>query len=218
VTPKTASIRLESLPKRKAEFIEPMECALVPKLPEGRQWTFEVKLDGYRAIGVKTSREVILYSRNGKNFNKRYPYIAEALSGLPFDTVVDGEVVALDDSGRPDFHRLQHFGAEASSIQYFVFDLLILNGHDLTEVPLTERRKLLKSVKLRSPRIRISEQFDISPADIICAVREQRLEGVVAKRKNSLYEPGKRTGSWVKMLHPSPSCKRLVHCPRKSGI
>jgi bifunctional non-homologous end joining protein LigD len=86
-----------------------------------------------RRVGVKTSREAILYSRNGKNFNKRYPYIAEALSGLPSDTVIDGEVVALDDSGRPDFHRLQHFGAEASRIQYFVFDLLIWNGRDLTK-------------------------------------------------------------------------------------
>jgi DNA ligase D-like protein (predicted ligase) len=195
-----SATRLESLPKRKAEFIEPIECALVPKLPEGSDWTYEVKLDGYRAIGVKSSREAILYSRNGKNFNKRYPYIAEAISGLPSDTVVDGEVVALDDSGRPDFHRLQHFGAEASRIQYFVFDLLIWNGRDLTELTLLQRRKLMKSaLKVRSPRIRISEQFDISPDGMLAAVRQQGLEGVVAKRKDSLYEPGKRTGSWAKM-------------------
>ena len=84
--------------------------------------------------GVRTSRETILYSRNGKNFNKRYPYITEALADLPADTVIDGEVVALDDSGRPDFHRLQHFGAEASRIQYFIFDLLIWNGRDLTKM------------------------------------------------------------------------------------
>jgi ATP-dependent DNA ligase len=70
-----ATTRLESLPKRKADFIEPMECALVPKLPEGPDWTFEIKLDGYRAIGVKTSREAILYSRNHKNFNKRERYV-----------------------------------------------------------------------------------------------------------------------------------------------
>ncbi len=175
-----------------------MECALVPKLPEGPQWTYEVKLDGYRSIGVRTSRETILYSRNGKNFNKRYPYIVEGLADLPADTVVDGEVVALDDSGRPDFHRLQHYGAEQSRIQYFVFDLLIWNGRDLTEMPLTERRKLLKSIKLRSPRIRVSEQFDISASDMLAAIRQQGLEGVVAKRKDSVYEPGKRIGSWAK--------------------
>jgi bifunctional non-homologous end joining protein LigD len=78
-----AGTTLESLPKRKAAFIEPMECALVSKLPEGPEWTYEVKLDGYRAIGVKTNREGILYSRNGKNFNRRFPQIAKALDDLP---------------------------------------------------------------------------------------------------------------------------------------
>lgn len=74
---------LATTTKRAAEFIEPMECALVSKLPEGPDWTYEVKLDGYRAIGEKSSLRTILYSRNGKNFNKRYPYIAEALGDLP---------------------------------------------------------------------------------------------------------------------------------------
>ncbi len=86
-----------------------MECALVASLSQGSNWTYEVKLDGYRAIGVKSSRETILYSRNHKNFNKRFPQIAEALGDLPDDTVIDGEVVALGESGRPDFNRLQHF-------------------------------------------------------------------------------------------------------------
>src|SRR5258708_5368520 len=185
--------------QRKAEFVEPMECALVPKLPEGSAWTYEVKLDGYRAIGVRTSRDTILYSRNGKNFNKRYPYLAEALAELPPETVVDGEVVALDDSGRPDFHALQHFQASAMRIQFFVFDVLIWDGRDLTQLPLSERRKLMKSLKLRSPRIRVSEQFDISADQMLAAVGQQGLEGVVAKRKDSLYEPGKRTGSWTKL-------------------
>jgi ATP-dependent DNA ligase len=160
-----------------------MECALVPTLPEGLDWTYEVKLDGYRAIGVKTSRETILYSRNNKNFKKRFPQIAKALDDLPDDTVIDGEVVALDESGRPDFHSLQHFTAAASRIHYFLFDLLSLEGRDLTSLPLAERRKLLKSIKLRSGWIHISEQFDISADQMLAAVREQGLEGVVAKRK-----------------------------------
>jgi hypothetical protein len=136
-----------------------MECALVPNLPEGPDWTYEVKLDGYRAIGVK-GRETILHSRNGKNFNKRFPQIVEALGKLPADTVIDGEVVALDGSGRPDFHRLQHFTAEASRIRYFVFDLLIWEGRDLTNLPLSERRDFMRLIKLSSPRIRLSEQFN----------------------------------------------------------
>ena len=186
-------------PNGKAEFVEPMECALVPKLPEGPDWTYEVKLDGYRAIGVRNSRETILYSRTHKNFNKRFPQIAEALNDLPVDTVVDGEIVALDESGRPDFHRLQHFAAEASRIRYFVFDLLILNGRDLTSLPLSERRNCLATLKMPSSWIQLSEQFDISADQMLAAVRKQGLEGVVAKRKTSVYEEGKRTGSWAKM-------------------
>jgi len=189
---------LVALPEREAEFIEPMECALVPQLPDGSDWTYEVKLDGYRAIGVKSKRDTILYSRNHKNFNKRFPQIAKALDDLPDETVIDGEVVALDESGRPDFHRLQHFTAEASRIHYFVFDLLVFKERDLTNLPLTGRRKLLKTIKL-SGRIRLSEQFDIPVTDMVSVVRQQGLEGVVAKRKDSLYEPGKRTGAWAKM-------------------
>lgn len=191
--------RLDSLPKTEASFIEPMECALVPKLPDGPDWTYEVKLDGYRAIGVKTGREAFIYSRNGKNFNKRFPQIAKALGDLPAETVMDGEVVALDESGRPDFHALQHFKDVASRIRYFVFDLLVLNGRDLTKLPLIERRKQLATAKIRSSWIQLSEQFDISADQMLAAVRQQQLEGVVAKRKESLYEAGKRTGSWAKM-------------------
>jgi bifunctional non-homologous end joining protein LigD len=177
-----------------------MECAAVSNLPEGPDWTYEVKLDGYRAIGVKTSRNAIIYSRNGKNFNNRYPQLAEAMGDLPADTVVDGEVVALDDSGRPDFHALQHFKASASRIHYFVFDLLVLHGRDLMNMPLTKRRELMKSVlKLPSHGIRVSEQFDIAAENMLSAVRKQGLEGVIAKRKSSLYEAGKRTGSWAKV-------------------
>jgi DNA ligase D-like protein (predicted ligase) len=194
------SLQLNSMRKRPAEFIAPMECALVSKLPEGTDWTYEVKLDGYRAIGVKVSSQATIYSRNGKNFNSRYPHLAEALGDLPADTVVDGEVVALDDSGRPDFHALQHFKASASRIQYFVFDLLVLRGRDLMKMPLTKRRELMKSaLKLPSEGIRVSEQFEVSAENMLSAVRKQGLEGVIAKRKSSFYEAGKRTGFWAKM-------------------
>jgi ATP-dependent DNA ligase len=187
------------LSRRAATFVEPMECALVSKLPEGPAWTYEVKLDGYRGIGVKTGRETILYSRNGKNFNKRFPQIVEALRDLPADTVIDGEVVALDYFGRPNFHGLQHFTVEAQRIHYFVFDLLGLKGRDLTGLPLSKRRELMSSIKFRSPRIRLSEQFNIPADKMLAAVREQQLEGVIGKRNDSLYEPGKRSGAWVKM-------------------
>jgi ATP-dependent DNA ligase len=190
--------RLASLPKRKAEFIQPMECLPVTKLNDTVQWTYEIKLDGYRAIAVKSSQKINLYSRRRKSFNSQYPYIVEALAELPNGTVVDGEVVALDDAGRPNFNLLQQFRSGASRIFYFIFDLLVCNDRDLTRLPLVERRKLLKSLKLASGRIRIAVQFEASANDMLAAVRQQQLEGVIGKRKDSLYEPGKRTGSWVK--------------------
>src|SRR5215472_12765484 len=97
---------LTALPKRKTEFIEPMDCAPVSKLLDGPGWVYEIKLDGYRAVAVK-SRRVNLYSRRHKSFNSQYPYLVEALDELPEGTVVDGEVVALDESGRPNFNLLQ---------------------------------------------------------------------------------------------------------------
>src|SRR5712672_1379574 len=100
--------KLDALPRREAEYIEPMECLSVARLNEGPQWVYEIKLDGYRAIAVKSGR-VNLYSRNKKSFNSQYPYLVEALRDLPNETVVDGEVAALDDAGRPKFHLLQQF-------------------------------------------------------------------------------------------------------------
>jgi DNA ligase D-like protein (predicted ligase) len=176
-----------------------MDCAPVPNLIDGPEWIYEIKLDGYRAVAVKSDRGVNLFSRRHKSFNHQYPYLVEALNDLPEGTVVDGEVVALDESGRPNFNLLQSFRTQASHIHYFIFDMPIYNDRDLTRLPLGERRQLMESVlTLRSPRIRISEQFESSGNDMLAAVRQQRLEGVIGKRKDSLYEPGKRTGSWIK--------------------
>ena len=110
---KQTSTSLHSLPKRKADFIEPMDCAPVTKLLDGPGWIFELKLDGYRAVAVKSDRGVDLFSRRHKPFNHQYPYIVEALAELPEGTVVDGEIVALDESGRPHFNLLQNFRSEA---------------------------------------------------------------------------------------------------------
>src|SRR5439155_7997405 len=119
---------LDSLPRREASFIEPMECLAESKLPEGSNFVWEVKLDGYRALAVKSGTGVTLFSRRRKSLNRQFPYIVEALADLPAGTVVDGEVVAIDESGRPNFNLLQNFRAEASRIQYYVFDLLCWKG------------------------------------------------------------------------------------------
>src|SRR2546429_3305716 len=132
--------RLASLPKTEASFVEPTDCLSVSKLPEGLEWIWEIKLDGYRALAVKSESDVTLFSRRRKSLNRQFPYIVEALGDLPEGTVVDGELVAIDDSGRPDFNLLQNFRTEASRIHYYVFELLYWGDRDLTRLPLIERR------------------------------------------------------------------------------
>jgi bifunctional non-homologous end joining protein LigD len=176
-----------------------MECLSVSKLPTGDHWIWEVKLDGYRALALKSGIGVTLFSRRRKSLNRQFPYIVEALANLPEGTVLDGEVVAIDDTGRPDFNLLQNFRAEASRIHYYVFDLLVWANRDLTRLPLIERRVLLKSlVVVHDKRIRISDYVEATPNDLLSAVREQGLEGIIGKQKDSSYQPGKRSGAWIK--------------------
>jgi DNA ligase D-like protein (predicted ligase) len=170
-------------------------------LPEGSEWQYELKLDGYRAIAIKTEGKVQLRSRNNNDFSSRYQHIARALGPLPTDTVVDGEVVAFDESGRPSFNALQNYGSSEVPIFYFAFDLLILAGQDLRSETLDTRRELLRTrilTKLDEP-IRYSAELTAGLSDLIRSVREQGLEGLVAKRRNSVYEPGQRSGAWRKM-------------------
>src|SRR5215469_12932808 len=190
---------LDSLPRRQAAFVQPMECLAVPQLPNGSNWVYEIKLDGYRAVAINSNGRVSLFSKNRKSFNRQYPYIIEALSDLPENTVIDGEVVALDDAGQPDFNLLQHSRSQASRICYFVFDLLAYQNHDLMRLPFTDRRHIMNSaLKFQSTRIRMTQHFETSAEDMLRAVRRQGLEGVIAKRKDSRYEAGKRSGSWAK--------------------
>jgi hypothetical protein len=192
-----AKLKLTSLPQKPAAFVEPMDCLAVTKLPESANWIWEVKIDGYRAIAVK-SDTVNLFSRTQKSFNTKFPYLRDALVGLPAGTVIDGEVVAIDETGRPNFNLLQSFRTGASQIQYYVFDLLCLRNRDTTKLPLIERRKLLKTLSFKDKRIKIVDFVEAEPAELLRAVREQKLEGIIGKRRDSLYEPGKRTGAWIK--------------------
>jgi DNA ligase D-like protein (predicted ligase) len=186
------------LPKKLPAFIEPMECEAASELRDGPQWVYEFKLDGYRAIAVKSDNKVRLFSRRQKSFNQQYPYIVEALSDLPDGTVIDGEIVALDDSARPQFNLLQNYRSEAHRIRYFVFDLLCYDNRDTTYLPLVERRTLLRRLKFRSSRIQYLDYLETTATNMVAAATEQGLEGVIAKRRDSLYQPGRRTGAWLK--------------------
>ena len=181
----------------KATFIESMECLPVTKLPEGPQWSYEIKLDGYRLEAVKNASKTTLYSRRRNVLNNKFGFIAEALEGLQSGTVLDGEIVAIDTTGKSDFNLLQNFRSAETNIHYFVFDVLMYKGRLLIRLPLEERRAILSKVLPRNDHISISV-VDYSAAQMLSFVKEHGLEGVVAKQKDSVYEPGKRSGLWSK--------------------
>jgi ATP-dependent DNA ligase len=169
-------------------------------LPEGANWSYELKLDGYRALAIKSYGVARLRSRNNKSFDGKYPAIVQAFARLPDETVIDGEVVALDESGRPSFNALQN-GFAMAQLCYYVFDVLVLAGRNVASEPLSARRELLRRQvlsRLADP-IREAPQFDASLPDLIRAVREQGPEGLIAKRLDSFYESGLRSGAWRKM-------------------
>ena len=186
--------------REKAVFVEPMQCLAVDRLPEGQSWEYELKLDGYRALGIKSGGGTKLLSRNGKDLSKRFSGVAEALAKLPDETVIDGEVVALDENGRPSFGALQN-GSRGALLRFFAFDLLFIAGRNIQNRSLEERRQLLRQQVM--PRmaeiVSYSETLEASASDVIAAVKEQGLEGVIAKRGDSVYEAGRRSGAWLKM-------------------
>jgi ATP-dependent DNA ligase len=138
-----------------AAFVDPMLLLRTDMLPEGGKWQYEVllKLDGFRSIAFKSAGRVHLRSRNDKDFNGKYPGIVKALAAMPDETVIDGEIVALDSTGRPLFNALQNYGVGPSGLFFFVFDLMLLAGTDVTTEPLTVRRALLQELDDPIPRI-----------------------------------------------------------------
>jgi bifunctional non-homologous end joining protein LigD len=185
----------------KASFIPPMLLLKTDRLPEGRQWLYQLKLDGYRSIAFRSNGRLHLRSRNDNDFANRYPAVLTGLAKLPDETVIDGEVVAFDADGRPSFNVLQNYGSAAAAVVYYVFDVMVLNGTDLRREPLTARRKILESKilpKLAEP-VRYATTLDAPLPVLIESVKAQSLEGLVAKRLDSVYEPGQRSGAWQKM-------------------
>jgi bifunctional non-homologous end joining protein LigD len=185
----------------KARFIEPMLLQRSQSLPDGPGWSYEVKLDGYRALAIKTNRKVLLRSRNNKDFNAKYPGVVRALLRLPDETVIDGEVVALDESARPSFNLLQNVGPSKTTVVYYVFDVLVLAGRDVMAEPLSVRHRILQGQVLPTlgEPVRQSPQLNARLSELITAVKAHGFEGIVAKRLDSRYEPGQRSGAWRKM-------------------
>ena len=174
-----------------------MECLPVSALPEGPEWTYEIKLDGYRLEAVKHAGKTTLYSRRRNVLNKKFQYIADALKKLPDGTVLDGELVAMDTDGRSNFNQLQNFRSAELTVHYYAFDVLMHKGQLLTQEPLEKRRAILAKILPRNDHISISV-VDTSAPKMLEFVTKHGLEGVIAKRTDSVYEPGTRSGLWSK--------------------
>jgi bifunctional non-homologous end joining protein LigD len=170
-------------------------------LPTG-VWQCEVKLDGYRAVALINKGTVELWSRNHKPMTDDFPGIERELAKLRCrSAVIDGEIVALDEKGRSRFQLLQNRGPEARAwpIVYYVFDIMHQDGKALVDLQLRQRREILKALIGKLKRdVRLSAAFDVEPAKLFAAAKKNGLEGIIAKRPDSLYESDRRSGSWVK--------------------
>jgi DNA ligase D-like protein (predicted ligase) len=185
--------------KNAIPFTLPMECLPVAKLPEGEGWVYELKLDGYRAQAIRDSAGVRLLSRRGKDLTRKYPLVSHDLpDAINVGTALDGELVAFDDEGQLSFNALQNAGS-GTHVVFFAFDVLVSEGKDVKAIPLRERKNLLESILKPCDHVQHSAHFRGRLSRFIEGVKQIGGEGVVAKRLESHYEPGRRSGSWSKM-------------------
>jgi bifunctional non-homologous end joining protein LigD len=194
---------LKGLPSAKPQFIEPMKARLVDEPPKHGDWLYELKFDGIRAMAIKNDRKVSLISRNGNKLDARFPEIVEAAKNLPVrEYVIDGEVVALDEGGRSSFQLLQGLEMEGrkAPLRLYVFDLLQLDGKSLLGLPLEQRKQVLAKIceNVGDP-IRYSGEISGDVKSLLAEVKRRGLEGLIGKQRNSVYEPGRRSGTWIKL-------------------
>jgi bifunctional non-homologous end joining protein LigD len=188
---------------RLPKLLSPMQCSVADRPFSSPQWLFEPKLDGYRVIATLNHGEISLASRRGIDCSAEYPWLVEALRHQPYqDAIFDGEIVALDDLGRPSFQLLQNRASEPRPfLVYYAFDVLYRDGYDLRGMPLEQRKTLLSASLVPAPgdRVRIVEAFPEHGQTMYQAALENGMEGIVAKRRDSRYETGKRTDAWLKI-------------------
>jgi bifunctional non-homologous end joining protein LigD len=176
-----------------------MMATLGSTLPVGERWSYEVKWDGYRAMLVKQGSRTRLISRNLKDLTADYPHLAAAAAGVTAkDAMIDGEIVAVDAQGRPSFQALQHRSVKHAAVVFYAFDLLHLGTTDYRSHPLSERRRALHQLTFAMP-ILLSTPLPGTPQQIQAAIQREGLEGLVAKRVDSVYEAGRRSRAWIKV-------------------
>ncbi len=191
------------LASAKPRFIQPMKPRLLEKPLTAGDWMYELKFDGIRAIAVKIDKKVSLLSRNENELAGRFPEIVEAIKNLPArECVIDGEVVALDKEGRSSFQLLQALEMEGrkAPVRFYVFDLLQLDGKSLIKLPLGQRKELLaKLCEGMADPIRFSGEIGSDATKLLAEVKRRGLEGLIGKQRDSMYEPGRRSGAWIKL-------------------
>ena len=179
----------------------PQLAVLVDEPPSGPQWIHELKLDGFR-IGIVSSRgKARLISRNQADWTEDFPEIAAAAKALDAQTaVIDGEVVVLAESGVSSFEALQNLSSSRRGLTYFAFDLLALDGRDLTKVPLVERKQLLRALLRSAPSrfLRYTDHVESDGAEVLRAACAHGAEGIVSKCRDAPYRPGSRHPDWQK--------------------
>ncbi|MEP6616039.1 MAG: DNA ligase D [Ginsengibacter sp.] len=169
---------------------------------DDKEWLFEIKWDGYRAVAEIDHGAVKLYSRNGLSFENSYPPVVAALRKIMQNAVLDGEIVVINEAGQPEFQLLQHYENNSHRpIQYYVFDLLSVNGQSTCALPLVERKELLKKLIPKSQVVKYSDHIKNSGVHFFEVSGEKNLEGIMAKKMDSEYYPGKRTTEWLKIKH-----------------
>jgi len=180
--------------------ISPMLATLVDKPFDDPEWIYEIKWDGYRAVAFMNKGVLELKSRNDKSFNEKFYPVYAALKKLQLAAILDGEVVVVGENGQANFGKLQNWRSEADGeLLYYVFDLLWYKGHDLTSLPLFQRRAILKSILPENDTVLLSKDFETSGIDFLAAAKKMGLEGIMAKKKSSLYHVKDRTRDWLKI-------------------
>lgn len=178
----------------------PMLATLVDKPFDEQGWLYEVKWDGYRAIAFLNKEKVALKSRNDKSFNEKYYPLVTALREWNLNAIVDGEIIVVDEQGRSNFEKLQNWRSEADGeLIYYVFDLLWLEGRNLMNLPLKDRKEILAGLIPNNSIIRLSKAFEESGLDFFNAAKKAGMEGIIAKKVDSLYRPATRSNEWLKI-------------------
>jgi len=181
-------------------YIKPMLAKLHDEPFNDPGWLYEIKWDGYRAIAEVNKKELRLYSRNGLSFKEDYPIIYDELKKIKKRAVLDGEIVALDAKGRPAFQLIQQYGQDSTvPICYYVFDCLQVDGKSIEAKPLLERKRILKGLLPKSDIVMYCDHVAEKGKDFFKALKKEGLEGMIAKRADSVYHEDVRSSDWLKV-------------------